>query len=376
MRRKFLLVCSIFMLFYLSVILGAKFLQAQKIEIKKENGVIVVYNPKKPAPPPGALVKLVLKEDFTIGVKEGDEKHMILEARDMDVDDSGNIYIVDRKAGHIKVFDENGTFVRTVGKKGKGPGETDRPRNIQITAQKEIAVSDSSSRRILFFSLDGKFLREVSSAKLTLFLEPKVDTKGNFVGSYMVFSKEPSSELKKFNKKLVPILDINSLRLARPPVIDARFPRHYWQITKEDNLLWGVSTRYELQVLNQEGKLIKKIIKDYDPVPITKEYKEKWLKDTYGDAGPMPGSKFEWGKHHLAFRDLRLDDEGRIFVQTYERIEEGKGGCYDVFDTEGRYIAKVFLEVKPLVWKRNKMYTIYEDEEGYHFVKRYTVEWK
>lgn len=57
-------------------------------------------------------------------------------------------------------------------------------------------------------------------------------------------------------------------------------------------------------------------------------------------------------------------------------LKEGKGYYYDIFDPQGRYMAKVFLEVRPRVWKKNKMYTIYEDKEGYRYIKRYEVEWR
>ena len=143
----------------------------------------------------------------------------------------------------------------------------------------------------------GKNLRKISVAKLTFFQEPKADSKNYIVGSYMLISNNPSVELKKFNTKMEPIFDIYSLEWTKPPTIDARFPRFYWQIIEGDSLIWGVNTKYELQVMSSEGKLIKKIVKDYDPVPITKAYKEKWMKDTYGEEGPMPGSKFKWGKH-------------------------------------------------------------------------------
>lgn len=363
-------------LLFILVILFPPIFQAQKITIKQENGVTVVSNQKTPAPPPGTPVKLVLKEDFTIGVKEGDEKYMFLSARDIDVDDAGNIYVLDTKAAHIKVFDENGTFIKTIGKKGEGPGEAERPRFLQITLQEEIMLCDTSSGRILFFDLGGKFLRKISIAKFTMFMNPKRDLSGNTVGSYVVFSDQPVQELKKFNEEMEPILDINTLKMLKRPRIDARFPRQYWQITEDGSVIWGVNTRYELQVINPDGKVTKKIIKDYDPVSITKKYKEKWIKDTFGEEGPMSGTKIVWGKHHLAFRDMRLDDEGKIFVQTYEKIGERSGGYYDIFDSEGRYIAKVFLEVEPLVWKKNKMYTIYEDEDGYRFVKRFSVAWE
>jgi hypothetical protein len=47
-----------------------------------------------------------------------------------------------------------------------------------------------------------------------------------------------------------------------------------------------------------------------------------------------------------------------------------------VFDPEGKYIARFTLKYWAIVWKKQKLYTIEEDEEGYQIVKRYSVGWK
>jgi len=71
---------------------------------------------------------------------------------------------------------------------------------------------------------------------------------------------------------------------------------------------------------------------------------------------------------------MTTDDEGRIFVRTYKKTEEGKY-YNDVFDSEGKYIARISLKYRPIVWKNQKLYTIEEDEDGYQYVKRYKVTW-
>lgn len=353
------------------------FVFGDKIKIKEENGVIVVYNPKKPDPPPGIPTELILEEDLTIGVKEGEEEYMFLEATRLDVDDEENIYVLDRKASQVRVYDKNGQFCRTIGKKGQGPGEFQRPRDIYITSQKEILVNDSSTRRLYFFTLEGKFLREASAGNMWLFLDPKADSKGNIYASFMVLDEKPSSQLKKFKSNLESISDITILEMAKPPVLDPRFPRIYWFVMENDKLIWSVQTQYEFHILNAEGKLIRKIVKDYDPVDFNEEDKERVLERLYGGQPPPSDVKLEWPKHQLAFMDVTVDDQGRLFVKTYEKKDgEKEASYYDVFDREGRYIAKVFLDVTPRIWKKGKMYTFYDDEEGYRFVKKYNVVWQ
>ena len=80
-------------------------------------------------------------------------------------------------------------------------------------------------------------------------------------------------------------------------------------------------------------------------------------------------------RHHPAFRFFTADDEGRIYVGTREKPENGEGYVYDIFDKEGKYIAKVVFPFRPQVWKKGKVYTIEEDEEGFQMVRRYKVTW-
>jgi hypothetical protein len=80
--------------------------------------------------------------------------------------------------------------------------------------------------------------------------------------------------------------------------------------------------------------------------------------------------------HHPAYRWIIVDDSSNLWVRTWEKSPIRQGFYYDVFDTEGKYIAKISLESTPFVFKKGKLYAIEEDEEGFQVVKRYKVNWK
>jgi hypothetical protein len=149
-------------------------------------------------------------------------------------------------------------------------------------------------------------------------------------------------------------------------------PIAYWLIDQNDNIVYGYPKEYEIKVFNPEGKLIKKITKEYDLVEVTEEEKKERIEGI----SPQIKSKYVFSKYHSAYRRFFLDDEGRIFIQTWEKIGDGDIYHHDVFDREGRYIAKIPLRVRPLICKKGKLYSIEEDEEGYQVVKRYKVTWK
>ncbi|MDH7513414.1 MAG: hypothetical protein QHH14_10770 [Clostridiales bacterium] len=147
-------------------------------------------------------------------------------------------------------------------------------------------------------------------------------------------------------------------------------------MTEEGNVLWGITTEYEFHIVNPDGKIIKKIIKDYRPEKLTQEDRENKAKEMWGDQGPPSEIRVEWPRNFPAFQDFTMDDRGWLFVRPYTKVKEAKGSTYDVFDAEGRYIARVPLPERTRLITHGKLYAIEEDEEGLRSVKRYSLEWR
>ncbi len=342
--------------------------------IEVVNGITIVKNPKEPMVGEDAFI---LEEELSIGGAEGKGEYLFSELGDIAVDDRERIFVLDSKEAHIKIFDYAGKYIKLSGKKGQGPGEMSRPSSLEITPQNEIAVNDSSARKIHFFSLEGNFSRAVSQTNRAFFSDPKVDEDGNITASYMIIEEEVTYVLKKFSPQLKDLNTVFSKKILKYPHIDPFYPRCYWDVMKGNKLVWGFADKYELNVLDSKAKLIKKITKAYDPVKITEEEKEKFIEERFG--GPEnidPTVKLSWDEHHNAFIYLCIDDEGRIFVRTYERVAGREEFYYDVFDSEGKFLAKIPLKSRPYVIKRDRLYTIEEDAEGYQVVKKYKVTWK
>ena len=107
---------------------------------------------------------------FVLGVKGRagvmhDYGHLRLfnEPNDIAVAANGDVFIVQ---GHGKgepmvlKFDKDGNFIKTWGKKGKGPGEFDIAHSIVIDPQGLLHIADRNNQRIQVFDADGKFIRE------------------------------------------------------------------------------------------------------------------------------------------------------------------------------------------------------------------------
>lgn len=113
---------------------------------------------------------------------------------DVAVAENGDIFVAD---GHwnarIVKFSKDGRFLKTWGRKGKGPGEFDVPHALVIDTRGRVLVADRSNRRIQIFDQEGTYLDQWTEfgSPSGLFIGPDDtlyavdyhDRKGVFIGS-------------------------------------------------------------------------------------------------------------------------------------------------------------------------------------------------
>ncbi|CAD6206571.1 GSCOCG00010052001-RA-CDS [Cotesia congregata] len=73
-------------------------------------------------------------------------------------DKEGHIIVADRSNNQIKVYDQNGNFMRKFGTRGSGPGQFDRPAGIVVDERNRIIVADKDNHRIQIVSKYGDYL--------------------------------------------------------------------------------------------------------------------------------------------------------------------------------------------------------------------------
>jgi hypothetical protein len=75
-------------------------------------------------------------------------------------DAKGNIYVLDSGGPRVQVFDPQGRFVRSLGKKGEGPGEMKMPAVLAVASDGRFAIFDMGLQRISVYDQNGKLLRD------------------------------------------------------------------------------------------------------------------------------------------------------------------------------------------------------------------------
>jgi hypothetical protein len=114
-----------------------------------------VIRPRDPA-------RLVLTEVLRLGSELGDDDAF---GRVMDVElgPTGRIYVADDLGWNVAVFDRSGRLVRRVGRRGRGPGEFERPWHLAVDRHDSLFVWDGAVGRVSVFGPDGRFARGFST---------------------------------------------------------------------------------------------------------------------------------------------------------------------------------------------------------------------
>ena len=340
--------------------------------IETKDGVTLVRNPKNPIYWENGVL---LEKELTFGGAGTDEQAVLGRPFSLLVDDDGNIFVLDIKAGDIKKFDAQGDYVMSIGRKGQGPGELQGPLGIQMTPKNEIVVHCLMSSRLVYFTPEGTFLRETPLTKIPRAIT-LMDSRGDFVcqapeaGETFknVLAKYGSNQDKQFQIAGIEARSSEGYFLFAPSII--------FNVTRDNHVVWAVTDKYEIMITDPQGRLIKKISRDYVQAPVTEAEKQDMIKS---QGPPGPGVRIPDVYPPLQLEFPTFDEEGRMFIKTYEKAADGVAIFFDAFDASGRYVARIPLkQVRrvPLVWKGDRLYTVEEDESGFYVVKRYKVTWR
>jgi len=151
---------SIISLITLFVINNVPVFPQWKGETKTENGILVVKNPEEGLWEGKRNIKF--EKVLTIG---NEEENYLAMPWGITTDSSQNIYIADFMEGCIKVYNSSKRFLKTISKKGQGPGEVHQFLQdiIACLPANKICFGDEwgSNTEIEIFDLGGKYCNNI-----------------------------------------------------------------------------------------------------------------------------------------------------------------------------------------------------------------------
>jgi len=377
---------------FFSVLIALVFCGKQKPEwkgtIEEENGVKVVKNPEESY---YGELSLDLEEDLVIG-QEDDENYQFYQADDLALDSGNNIYVADGGNHRIQKFDKNGNYISTIGRKGQGPGEFIGISDILIDQQDNLYVL--GGERIQIFNSSGEYLNgfELETSLSNFFL----DSDGFIFGISFISDREGNKskvvKISSEGKLIKTCAEFSEHKTVRRKSGEMfLFFRAYHSYTHRLSLTaldsktfsYVDTSKYEIFVIDKDGKLISKIQADEKSHSITQSEKDfivaqleekisrsgrKWPKGVLEEACDFPSSRpFFWG--------MIADDLQRLYLWRVKSVlDESEEQIFDVYSKDGYFIHRIKMAFLPELFKNSYLYNIEEDEDtGDVFVKRYRI---
>ena len=363
--------------------------KAANVERFMEDGVEVIVNHLEPYKIRGEPSTLFLEETFTIDTERDDIAEIgLTDIWSVDVDSEDNIYLLNYLANKDAIFkfDNKGNFVTSFGGKGQGPGELRRASYLRVSPKDDIQVTDQD-KKLVIFNKDGSYKNQILFK--ALYLEALLLGNGN----YLVKKFVPTPETKYMEFPLILLNgefeEIKELDRHRRPDhnIGEEFvlPFHKSGNCVSEGQIYVGNTEmgYEIRVYDFEGNLKMKIRKEYQPVNVHQKMKQE-IMNQYDSF--YTSRRYSFRSHCPAFRYFFIDDEGCLFVMTYEKSEISGEYIHDVFNPDGLFVARISLgnpgffptlyNNKFATARNKRLYCLREKDSGYKELVVYRMIWK
>lgn len=154
----------LFGLFSLSLLIACSSYEENShgFRIFKENGITITETTGGPR-----YNDELFQYDIELVIPPGDTEESALGfPRQFYSDSDGYLYIVDERKAAVLVYHPNGQYSHTIGRKGYGPGDLQHPR-VQDVRDGKVTLFDLPTRRLSFFSFEGKLIETISAPSVS-----------------------------------------------------------------------------------------------------------------------------------------------------------------------------------------------------------------
>ena len=139
-------------------------------------------------------LSFTLHEHLIIGDdEEAPSEYLFYYPEIVRTDSQGHIYVKDARSAAVRVFDANGRYVTTVGKRGEGPGELREVFGMHVDGDDRIIVADRMNRRLTIFTDMGRSFttKSLEEDGRTIQPRPILSLDSSFVLKYVELFANP-----------------------------------------------------------------------------------------------------------------------------------------------------------------------------------------
>jgi hypothetical protein len=372
-----------------------------------------------------------LVEEVRVGQLDGPEEYLLGSVGAIAIGREGQMYVYDRSVPTIRQYSAQGTYIRSIGRRGRGPGEFESVAGIAVTSDR-LLVWDAGTARINVYSLAGRVL-DTWALSATSSTSSSTSVSGR---NLITVDDAGAAYLRTFNFAAIDqpeivwvrVADggrrIDTLRAPRIPytppssivrAIDGRSrlsvvlpfaPAVFIAMSPAGHFVTAVSNRYAFEIV-RNGSPIVSVRRAVNPTSVTSSERSAARSSLISQARAIdPG--WSWNLPEIpstkpTFVGLHVATDGRIWIAQQPRDSEravavavprsggGTGrrpsgsafSCprtaeqlYEVFETDGAFFGQVLIPANVEVFAqigRNVWTATCVDDAP--VVKRFRIEW-
>lgn len=284
-----------------------------------------------------------------IGSEDGDDNNTFFLPLDVAVDKEGNILVLDTGNFRVQIFNKDGEFVRSIGRKGQGPGEfSSHPTHIDVDEEDNILIVTSGGRILTRLSKEGnhlnRFTNKIKCDNYTLLSLNKV------IGSYfpddiVIPANRPIPDEKQCNY-VFGIFDIEGKVLGEygelkeydNELLNRRGNLCYLALDNSGNIYISFAYQNRIEKYSPTGSLMLYIDRKLGYEIATKIVKEK--------ARSTP-TILQIPTITPVSAGISIDHLNRIWVATYIKqdkqsfVDKYKNMVFEIFNSDGILISTI-----------------------------------
>ena len=325
-----------------------------------ESGVPEIDNPATPA---DGVQQMTLVEQWRVG---GDDDEIFFGSiAGLTLDAAGNLYVLDGQQSHVQVYAPDGAWLRTLGRRGEGPGEVDAPDGILLDQQGRIGMFQAPMGRIVRLNPDSTPAGDLTYTSddgrhgaVTILLDGQAAGDGLVIaGMHLSFSDDGKSTRYYFlalcdaaANRVRPLLEKNEQLDYTDFRLDEAsrdFPWNRWAADGAGRVYFAAERNdYAIAVHAPDGTLERVFRRDYESLPRDDALTRRAVLVTEGVAKyhgtPLQGLTIEDTEPDI--KAMWATAEGHLFVRTSRGDQERPAGCYTVLDEfapDGRFVRQI-----------------------------------
>jgi len=358
----------------------------------------------------GAGDAWTLEDVRTIGEAAGDPDYQFGQISGIGVTSDGRIILVDQQAQHLKIFSPEGSYEKTIGQPGSGPGEFGPGVGPVLVGRGDtLIVPDLGNQRVNVMNSDGS---DATSFRMSF--ERGIPARWDMMGDKDLVYQLRSLNLPNTEQR--DTLDLIVRANYAGEVLDTLMtprrgesftfteegqpkrlifaPEPVWSVVGDDGIAFAVNDAFRISVFDATGTLTRVISLPVERQPVTQADIDFFI-DTVRRLATDQGapqqqielllSTFNFADHFPAFLQMMPGPGGSLWVQRVQQptqlpeeeqtnwnpqLDMGSTD-WDVFDAEGRYLGVVEMphRFQPVTFQGDLVYGIWRDEFDVQYVR-------